>query len=251
MKLALECPDVLLKEIQSLTDFDFILTHLVLKDGVYAKYYRESSSFKILDNSVNELGEPCSLEEMVQALDILGGADLIVPPDYLGDFEATRNALDQSLSLWEHDKLLPVVQGGITEEVLDYACYLDVKMGFNFVAVPYDLTCKKTDSRDLMAVSRDCIVRNLTKSGLEVHLLGFTTVEELIGYQGNPKVKSVDTGVPVVYGMNLKHLDEPWGFKKDKPTMDQIEESPPGFLNDKLSAIYYNIAYLRKILGSV
>ena len=76
MKLALECPNYLLKDLQPLTDFDFILTHLVLQDKVYAEYYRESRSFKILDNSVNELGIPCSLEEMVQALDTLGRVDL-------------------------------------------------------------------------------------------------------------------------------------------------------------------------------
>jgi len=134
-------------------------------------------------------------------------------------------------------------------------------MGFNFVAVPYDITCKRTNSRDIMAVSRDCIVRNLTRSGLEVHLLGFTTVDELVGYQDNPKVKSVDTGVPIVYGMNLKRLDEPWDFKKDNPTMDQMlsfqdfidEGSTRHAIGpmDRMSAIYYNIAYLRKILGSV
>ncbi len=248
MKLALECPSSLLKDIQPLTDFDFILTHLVLKDEIYAKHYRDSKNFKILDNSVNELGEPCSIEEMVQALDILGSVDFIVPPDYLGNLRMTREALEQSLGIWEYDELLPVVQGQDLEEVDRCIEYLR-DMDFSKVAVPYDITCSRTDSRDQMAKGRQTVVgRIVRRSSLEVHLLGFTTLEELKRYQGDTQVESIDTGVPVVYGLNLKHLDEPWDFKKDKPTMDQMERAPAGFLNDKLSAIYWNIAYLRKIL---
>jgi len=256
MRLALECPNYLLKDIQPLVDFDWILTHLVLEDEVYARHYRESKNFKVLDNSVNELLEPCSLEDMERAAEYVS-PDLIVPPDHLGDFEATKESLEQGLSLWGHDTLLPVVQGDTTDEALDCAYYYDVKLGFNSVAVPYDITCKRTDSRYIMAVARDYVVQNLTGSGLEVHLLGFTTVDELVGYQDNLKVKSVDTGVPVLYGMNLKHLDEPWDFKKDKPTMSQmvsfqefmdtsIRSSPNP--SDRLSAIFWNICYLRKII---
>jgi len=48
LKLALECPTLMLNLIQPLADMDFILTHLVLKDKDYALYYMNSKRAKII-----------------------------------------------------------------------------------------------------------------------------------------------------------------------------------------------------------
>ena len=40
MKLALECPAKLSEDVQPLSDFDWVLAHLVLSDPEYAEYYR-------------------------------------------------------------------------------------------------------------------------------------------------------------------------------------------------------------------
>lgn len=260
MKLALECPTYLLKDIQPLADMDWILTHLVLQDEAYAKFYRESNNFQILDNSVNELLDPCSLEDMKKANEVLGGVDVIVPPDYLGDHLSTEKALDKAVEVFGIDKILPVVQGHELRYVMECAEYFK-KLGFTGIAVPYDITCNRTDSREVMASRRGEVIDPLVAEYdfYDIHLLGMTTIEELKTYQDTEQVKSIDTGVPIVYGMNCMHLDEPWNFKKDKPTMSQME----GFRefidegstrhalgpSDKLSAIFWNIAYLRKVIS--
>jgi len=250
MKLALECPNYLLKDIQPLVDFDWILTHLVLQDEVYAKHYRDSKNFKVLDNSVNELLEPCSLGEMERAVEYVK-PDLIVPPDFLGDSLETESTLLKALHFWPKEKILPCIQGEDRGHAIDCARCIK-ELGFNRLAVPYDITCSRTDSREIMAGARVQVVKIVTEMSLEVHLLGFTTLEELGEYQDNPWIKSIDTGVPILYGMNLKHLDEPWDFKKDKPTMSQMDPYLEDFqlsASGKLSAIFWNIAYLRKVIS--
>ncbi len=254
LQLALECPTYLLKDIQPLADFDWILTHLVLQDDDYAKFYRSSKRLKVLDNSVNELLEPCSLGKMEEAEELLGGVDLVVPPDFLGDSLATRGELYKACNLWTRDRILPVVQGDSLASVLE--CFEHIReLGFDRVAVPYDIICKRTDSLETMAKGRLEVVNkiiSIVPVDFQIHLLGMTTLEELERHNKG-WVKSVDTGVPIVYGMNCEHLDGNWNFKKDKPTLSQMpsyQEFLGGDQNEfghKLSAIFWNIAYLRKV----
>lgn len=249
MKLALECPTDLMKDIQPLADFDWILTHLVLEDKVYARHYQESTNFKVLDNSVNELLEPCSLGEMERAAGIVN-PDLIVPPDFLGDSLETESTLMKALTIWPKEKILPCVQGEDLAHATNCVDFI-LRLGFGRIAVPYDITCKRTDSLGTMAESRLKVVSkiiSMVPADFQIHLLGMTTLEELTKHNRG-WVKSIDTGVPILYGLNCKRLDEPWEFKKDKPTMAQMERSPAGFRNDKLSSVFWNIAYLRTVLG--
>jgi len=252
MKLALECPTRLLPKVQPLADFDFILSHLVLQDKEYAKFYKESTRYKILDSSVNELLQPLGLSSIQEADSLVGPCDLIVAPDFLGNAGATLDYLEMALEEIPKSRILPVVQGSTPDVVL--ACARSIwALGFKKMAIPYDICCERSEPVNKMGLSRHSIVSKLENEfdlDLELHLLGMTTLEELKFYSQS-RVVSIDTGGPVLMGLNSKLYGRDTIPNKSVPTMNQMPE--PSLASDTFlrtrEYILYNIAYLRKVLN--
>ena len=241
MRLALECPTELLEYIQPLADFDWILAHKVLNDDDYASFYQKSMRYKVLDNSVHELREPMTLDELQRAADIVN-PNLIVAPDHLDNHFATIDSLEKATKVFGLEKIMPVVQGHEHRYVLECFDYIK-QMGFKRVAIP----AYKASSNEIMTQKRKNILDSLfsrVPAGFEFHLLGMTTLEEL---ETCDKfwIKSIDTGVPVLCG--LKGIR----FDYDKLpvkgiTMNQFDSSSYSY---ELEMVYYNIAYMRKLLN--
>jgi hypothetical protein len=171
--------------------------------------------------------------------------NLIVPPDYLGDGEKTLKELISFVNTYSA-RVLPVIQGQNLEE-----CRLYGKKIFEYfsrVAVPYDITCSRDTEVNMMAISRNGITSLLKDIGFrEIHLLGFTNLEELEGLKlvGWPGIRlSIDTGVPVLMGLEGKKLGRDKLKDKRVPTLDRM----PGVdtLYMQLSDVYYNIGILRR-----
>ena len=246
MQLALECPTPLLSEIQPLADFDFCLSHLVLKDEEYANYYRKSNRVKILDNSTNELLSPLSLEEIKQAADIVK-PNFVVAPDFLGDGVTTIESLKKALHYWDQSMLIPVIQGSTIQEVIN--CLKEI-VRLNFcarLAVPFDILTNRSASLEDMAKGRRMVIHMLDMSYTQypidsIHLLGVTTLEELKSYDTYPQVESVDTGSPVLHGLKGLRYGRDRLLDKSTPTMNRM---PNNYILG-LENIYYNISYLRK-----
>jgi len=251
MELALECPTTLLDKIQPLTDFYFALTHLVLSDPAYADYYAtHHDKMLILDNSTNELGVPCSIDDILKAAEIIK-PDIIVPPDHLCNMEKTIEDVRIFKKVgWEDERfVLPVIQGSTIKEC--YKCadkYVD--MGFKQCAVPYDPTCTKEDTIQKMASQRQRVVVGLTARFEWVHLLGFTVFEELQFYRslGHGCRFSIDTGSPIMHGLKGIRFGRDPLLDKKKPTMDMM---PSKWDSRDLSEVFYNLAFLRKELNGI
>ena len=245
MKLAFECPTTLLNEIQPLADFDWILTHLVLSDEAYANFYKSSKRFKVLDNSVNENLEPCTLEDIKDASDIVN-PDLIVAPDFLGESEKTMESIKEALKLFPKKSVLPVLQGKDPLEALSMAKQL-VEMDFSLISVPYDICSSRSDTLNFMAMGRLEVIDTLRLAGIntKIHLLGVTTLEELSLYDKDTRVVSVDTGSPIVNGLRgIKYFRDTL-LDKTTSSMDRMSQGDP----EDLTTAYYNIAMLRRILN--
>ena len=204
MQLALECPISYAHELIPLTDFNFLLTHLVLEDKKYREFYSTRAhipnipTFTVLDNSVNELGQPCTLEEMQKAADLIK-PDIVIPPDYLLDWKKTVETLYQGINIWGKSKIWPVIQGGTREEVWSCAYELIKTLGFDTICVPFDITLARHHHVDELAKAREGIVMDLLHmdSDIKIHLLGFNTFEEIDRYKFLPNnVVSIDTGSP-------------------------------------------------------
>jgi len=238
MKLALEARTDMLEMVQPFADFDWILAHKVLEDEGYAKFYKESDKPRFIDNSVNEIGEPVSIEDMKKVWGVLGGG-YIVAPDWIGDATKTVEAYGKCVEEFGEENVVGVLQGGTFQEAL--GC-LNVFRGM--VAVPYDIGSKKKDPPWLMALRRILVVSNIP-SDRYIHLLGFTSIDELWWYTNRPNVVSIDTGIPILLGLQgLDILDPLEG--KEEPTynrMDKLELTQDGW-----TAICRNIALLRRYL---
>lgn len=243
MRLALECPTELLENIQPLADFDWILAHLVLSDDGYANFYAKSTRYKVLDNSVHELREPMELEELKEAADRIK-ADLVVAPDYLNDHFSTIDALEKATKLFGKERILPVVQGHEYRYILECFDYI-LKMGFDKTAIP----ARRATGLSLMAQKRKDVVTSLVNKapiGFRFHLLGMTTLEEL--YNADKLwIESIDTGCPVLYGLKGIKFGVDDLPAKLVATMNQLSMDEYDY-ND-LSLVYYNIAFVRRILN--
>jgi len=246
MNIAFESPTPLLEDIQPLADFDWILTHLVNSDKEYTEFYRNSTRYKVLDNSVNELLEPCSLEDMQKAEDMLGGVDCVVPPDYLGDSSKTKEALVEALTIWDQGILLPVIQGRNMDGVKEFA-KTTMDLGFTRVAVPYDILCSRYDTLEEMAESRISVVKSILPFFEWIHLLGVTALDEFGHYKGMKVQFSVDTGSPILNGLYSRRYGRDTLLPKIIPTMEQMKLDRDWYS----PTTYYNIAFLRKIIHEI
>ena len=256
MKLALECRTNMLEMVQPFADFDFVLAHKVLEDEEYLNYYKGSGNFKFVDNSVNEQGTPLSPQELLEACEKVGGTYLVAP-DYIGDAPKTIEAYREckKLLIQEESKahmqakgrvpgpqIVGVIQGQTFTDA--YECLEVYSSGI--ICVPYDLCSEKTDPPWLMGLRRALFISNIPRDrGLLVHLLGFTGLDELFWYQNNPIVISIDTGIPVLLGLEGRNIEDPLE-SKEEPTfnrMEKIELTQKGW-----TGVLRNIAILRKYI---
>ena len=118
MKLALECSTALLELVQPFADFDFILAKEALGDEKYLAYYKDSTNWKIVDNSVNEEGEPVSIEDLVKVFEEVRGTYL-VSPDWIGDPKKTLDAYQECIGKVRPEQVIGVPQGNTFEEAIE------------------------------------------------------------------------------------------------------------------------------------
>jgi len=254
MELAFECPTPMLKDIQPLGDFDFALSHLVLQDKDYAEYYkrfrkgRVGNRLSILDNSTNELLEPCSIKDISKAAEIIS-PHYIVAPDWLGDADRTLEGLRKSIKAFGKIKVFPVAQGGTADEAYEMA--KQIRGDFTCIAVPYDIGSSRKDTALEMGKGRISFLARLDFLGFEwIHLLGMTGLWELnqidIEALGNVHL-TMDTGLPILTGMTGMRLTEGHLETKERPTLERMENCSDYRMED----VYFNIAYLRRYTGGI
>jgi len=241
LKLALECPISMMDRLQPYGDFDFMLTHL-FKSKEYKDFYVRSSRFKILDNSTNELGEPCSEEEILKVAEIVN-PNFICPPDYLGDQDRTLEALESMEKSCPVSCILPIVQGSDINSVL-YAAHVLKSKGYSKVAVPYDITGNRSLELHELASLRVKIVWNLAKMFDWIHLLGLTDPHELISYRDLSCVRSLDTGSPITNGLKgLRYGKDSPLTKKEMLDFGSLELNP---YTER--AVLHNLNCVRKFM---
>jgi len=239
MKLALECRTDMLEMVQPFADFDWILAHKVLEDEKYTKFYQDSGNLKFVDNSVNEKGAPLSIDDLKKAFDKVQGT-YVVAPDYIGDAQKTVNSYMETLEKFPKGKVVGVIQGPTFVDAFE--CLRTY--GTGIVCVPYDLCSSKEEPPWVMGLRRSLFVSNIPRDqGFLVHLLGFTSLDELYWYHGNPIIYTMDTGIPILLGLEGLDILDPLE-SKNEPTFNRMEKLE---LNQKgWTAIIRNIALLRR-----
>ena len=247
MQIALECPTELLEDIIPLTDFDFILAHKVLQDKAYTSFYKDSGKAKILDNSVNELKNPTDVSLLLEASERVK-ANYIIAPDWLCDAKQTSEFYPAAKKLLG-SKAIPVIHGQSYQEMTECAEHAFQVFGGNVVAVPFRGPYLEGGKRDMMAGFRVLVVASLVGKFKWIHLLGATELWELAAYSASfydgTKI-TMDTGLPVQFGLRGMRFGEEHLDEKGKPAMDKMEETR-ALWEENLVHVFYNIAYMRTL----
>lgn len=217
-------------------DMHMYLTHMVEKYSLYAEVARNAPGYKILDNSVIELGGTVSIERLVGAAEHIE-ADEIILPDAFQDGPATLTLVSSALQYlnkrWPNRdwpfKLMAVAQGKDIEEWYDCYQALLAMPDIDVIGIPKVLAKMHPQGRPYF-VNELC---NLYKVDKEHHLLGvWYSMSELCEYRKPNLIRSCDTvlmGFMAKYGMFTGGV-RPDGFtvdlEKDVIDYSQINGSP-------------------------
>ena len=200
-------------------DMHMYLTHMVEKYPMYASTARDTRGYKILDNSLIELGGAVDLERVLGAAKAIN-ADEIILPDVFQDGPATVKAVKESLQYlinkWPNRdwpfKLMAVAQGATVEEWYDCYQQLLEMPDVDVIGIPKVLAKMHPQGRPYF-VNELC---NLYRK--PHHLLGlWYSVAELTEYHNLDEIRSCDT---VLLGFMAKNGMSRIGVRPDGFTVD-------------------------------
>ena len=190
-----------------------LLTHLVEK---YPKYVEEAINhpnvYKILDNSLIEMGDSLSMERLIEAASKVNANEIILC-DVFKDADGTIKKTKESVEwLKKHEligkyKLQAVVHGSTLEDFKRCFDELNSIPEIDVIAIP-----KVTVSYDWCPnQSRSSLFYIFKNTDKEIHFLGsWYNLEEIykIPKEVWKKVRSVDTCLPSLYAIQNKHIWE-------------------------------------------
>lgn len=213
-----------------------LLTHLVEK---YPEYVDEAlkhpNTYKILDNSLIELGGAVSIERVVKAAEKVK-ADEIILCDVFRDAEGTITNAKKSIEwLRENDllgkyKLQAVVHGSTLEDFKRCFNELNAMPEIDVIAIP-----KVTSSYEWCADHRRASLFNIFKNtDKEIHFLGsWYNLEEIYNIPREvwERVRSADTCLPSLYVIQNKHV-----WENREGTID-LEKNYPELTEEKYDKV--------------
>ena len=229
----------------ALSNRHMALAHLVLEDKEYARFYRDTVKYTIMDNSAFEFeqegrGVPQDMvyeaakkidADEIAAIDILFDGDATV--DSVKDF--TRYILHKDVGMFDNTKFMAIPQGKTADEWLD--CYerlvvmpeIDV-IGFSKLSVPESFVGNHHEDGNCTRGRIKCldflVDHKMTpdKFDKETHLLGSDNagINELAYYYDNNYsfIRSNDTSMPFVYGYAGEKIED--GFV-DNIVMEKLD----------------------------
>jgi len=197
----------------ALGDYLLLLAHDVLENP---KGYKElvgelrqesEDSFIIMDNSLIELGSAMDTQLVVDAADTVD-ADVIMTPDALGGFEATKELVTSQSEALLHSgyPLMKVPQGGTIKELVDCVQWLrDIFPLYagethpEYWGIPRWIANHPVMKSRLVLTQFIC----MTSTTPRIHLLGMSeNIEDDIRCAGLPDVMGIDSAGPLVFGFN-------------------------------------------------
>ena len=171
------------------------LTHMVEKYPAYASVAQDVCGYKILDNSLIELGGAVDVERVVKAATYIG-ADEIILPDVFQNGSETLKAVDDALKKlnemypnrsWPF-KLQAVAQGRDADEWIE--CYMELIKNPDVDVIGIPKVLAKMDPK-----GRPYFVNEVCALGIkEHHLLGmWYSLSEIGEYKHPDLIRSCDT----------------------------------------------------------
>lgn len=239
MNFSWEIPINQIDQFKDDLDFGFVLSHLVLQNEKYRKFYTEIAKEKdiILDNSAFELGEALPVAEIIEAgklIEIENSKDFtIVLPDKRGDTDRTlqrsNQAVDKILKVFPNAKVMFVPQGPNISQVIN--CTLTFLTKFpndkryikpNESKVRLGLPGRfpfsgdaKNSEQVRMGVASE-ILGTLVVKASDIHMLGLSNAA-LIPQYGRLGIGSLDTSLPFTQAIRNKLVEQNVSEKPSEP----------------------------------
>lgn len=204
-------------------EMHMFLTHLVEKYPMYVNCARNCAGYKILDNSLIELGGAVDIDRVLRAAKLIE-ADEIILPDVFQNGPATVKAVKETLQYlnelypnrsWPY-KLMAVAQGRDEHEWLE--CYNELLAMPDVDVIGIPKVCAKMHPK-----GRPYFVNSLCNLRAKPHhLLGlWYSFTELTEYNELEQIRSCDT---VLLSYMAKHEKNLLGTRPDGFTVNLEED---------------------------
>lgn len=265
MLISHEVPICLLEKSKSFNDYDYCLLHLTYKYPEYREFYLNSvkeGRKVLLDNSLYELGDALTNEELAKGVMDLKPTEYVVP-DCLNDKEVTINRFESFIK--EYPNLpglkIGVCQGKTINEMVE--CYRYMRDHADKIAIPFGSISycdffgfepiRYRERLEMYSAGRMMLISYLVRNNewdytKPHHLLGCNLVKEFKSpLYKELNIESIDTSNPVVAGIEGIRYSRNGLLTKSKIK-----------LNDKINCkltkkqfedIIYNTKRFREIIG--
>ena len=184
---------------------NMFLTHLIFKDKAYRDMAKNHKGYKILDNSLIELGGAMSMRDVLDAAELIK-ADEVVLPDVFMDGEATIKSTTEALEEYEEElkqyKTMAVVHGETVDEWLRTFLYFSERLDVDVLGIPKVMHEQFTK---LWLPGRPGLLgKVIDLTNKDIHLLGLWNSFDELRYYGDDlkKIRSADTSLPSLLELN-------------------------------------------------
>jgi len=211
------CSITPLKDVDLMYENEYVmlLAHLSKIDERYVTFAQNSKRYKIMDNSIIELGSAFSMEDLINEA-VKCKVDEIILPDVFQDGPKTIEAVNNSIQwlkdhgLIGHFKLMAVCHGNDIIELIDTFKKLIKIPEVDVIGIPKVITTwtkNRVEWADYMAHFTD----------KEIHLLGcWENLNEIKQIKPETKIRSMDTCMPALISIyNMRTFDNRKGRKID------------------------------------
>lgn len=206
--------------------YAMLLSHL--KD-YYPKRVKGDNCYRIMDNSLIELGGAVDMIQLVTAATCCDANEIILP-DVFQDYDKTWRSVDKALS-WlyqkgfnDHFRLMVVCQG---KTIDDFERCFDRLVGIKEVHCIGIPKVSETLHRQGRPYFEYLWQQGCPK---DIHLLGcWTSLDEIKQYQHPEMIRSIDTCIPA---LNSIYCMDVWQQRTKERTID--------LKHDKLNRVFYD-----------
>lgn len=250
-----EIPKQLFPYHDLISDYPYVLAHLLHVDKEYTEFYKEklkTAPYSILDNSAFELGESIPMDRLAQLGEEFKPTHLVLP-DKVNDYRRTMENAVKYLNTYRQEGMnyIGVCQGDNFEQIADCIDFYTEK-GIDIIALPFDLV---PDS-DYITVRFRFLNWwyanrfNYKRSGIyKFHLLGCQNPVEFLLFKHNQDhilkyVYSIDTSSPIVNGWSGNTLGD-HGLTAPKPKAKLADNLDISLSEEQLDLIFRNVKTFR------
>lgn len=253
-----EIPKQLFSYHDLISDYPYVLGHLLNQDREYAAFYKEklkTAPYSILDNSAFELGQSIPMEELYELGEAYRPTHLVLPDkvnDYLQTMSNAITYLDQFKS--DNVKYIGVCQGDTFDHIADCIDFY-LEKNVDIIALPFDLV---PDSEYVTVRFRFLnwwYANRFKFSGRtpKFHLLGCQNPVEFLLYKYNQRhlkgfIYSLDTSSPIINGWLGNALNSN-GLTVPKPKAKLADNLDIELSHAQLDLIFKNIKTFRQYVS--